>query len=332
MMMMTMRKTVVGRTLLGLLLGAALAFCVTAHAQDYPVKPIKIVIPFSAGGGVDLLARLIAEKLQAKWGQPVIPENRTGANGNIAGEYVAKASPDGYTLLIATTGQFVINKLLYRKLAYDPDELVPVAVTTTAPLNLTIGSKVGAKANSVQELIALMKANPGQLTYGSAGIGSSLHLTGELLQLMAGVKMIHVPYKGTTPAVADLLSGQLDMVFVEIHGALPHMASGRLRVLAVGSEKRMPAVPNIPAMSELLPGFVSTIWTGVAAPPGTPRAIVNRLSGAIVEAMKQPDLVKRLTDLHVDIVAGGPAEMALLMKRDVERWGGVIRASGATAE
>ena len=327
-----MRKIPLARILLGLLQGMALAFSPAAQAQDYPSKPIKIVIPFSPGGGVDLLARMIGEKLQARWGQPVIPENRTGANGNIGGEFVAKASPDGYTLLIATTGQFVNNKLLYRKLSYDPDALVPVAVTTTVPLNLTVGSKVGTKANNVQELIALMKANPGQLTYGSVGIGSSLHLTGELLQLMAGVKMIHVPYKGTAPAVADLLSGQLDMVFVEIHGALPHMGSGRLRVFAVGSEKRMPAVPDVPALSELLPGFVSTIWTGVAAPPGTPSAIVNRLSGAIVEAMKQPDLVKRLTDLHVDIVAGGPAEMELLMKRDRERWGNVIRATGATSE
>jgi tripartite-type tricarboxylate transporter receptor subunit TctC len=315
-----------------MLLATLLALTAAAHAQDFPSKPIRIVIPFSPGGGVDLLGRLIAEKLQAKWGQPVVAENRTGANGNIGAEHVARSAPDGHTLFIATTGQYVNNKLLYKKLSYDPDALVPVAITTTVPLNLTIGPKLAPKVKSVQDFIAYMKANPGQLTYGSVGIGSSLHLTGELLQTMTGVKIIHVPYKGTAPAVADLLSGQLDMVFVEIHGSLPHMASGRLRVLAVGSEKRLHAVPDIPTMSELLPGFVSTIWTGVSAPSGTPPAIVNRLSAAIIEAMKQPDLAKRLTDLHVEIVAAGPAEMAQQIKRDSERWGAVIRATGATAE
>jgi tripartite-type tricarboxylate transporter receptor subunit TctC len=314
-----------------LLLGAALALSTAAHAQDFPTRPIRIVIPFSPGGGVDLLGRLIAEKLQAKWGQPVVPENRTGANGNIGAEYVSRAAPDGHVLLIATTGQYVNNKLLYKKLPYDPEALVPVALTTTVPLNLTIGPKLAPKVKSLQDFISYLKANPGDVTYGSVGIGSSLHLTGELLQTMTGVKLIHVPYKGTAPAIADLVSGQLDTAFVEIHGSLPHMASGRLRVLAVGSEKRLQAVPDIPTMSELLPGFVSQIWTGISAPPGTPAPIVNRLSAAIIEAMKQPDLAKRLTDLHVEIVAQGPAEMAQQIRRDSAHWGAVIRATGATA-
>jgi tripartite-type tricarboxylate transporter receptor subunit TctC len=316
--------------LLGLLHAAALALFPAAHAQEYPSKPIKIVIPFPPGGGVDLIARLVSDKLQAKWGQPVVSENRAGANGNIGAELVAKASPDGYTLVIATVGQFVISKLLYRSLPFDPEALVPVGVTSTVHLNLTTSSKV--PANSVQELVALMKANPGRFSYASAGVGSGLHLAGELFQLMTGTKAVHVPYKGTAQVITDLVSGQVDMAFVEIHGALPHMTSGRLRVLAVGSEKRLPAVPDIPAMSETLPGFVSSTWNGVAAPPGTPAAIVSRLSAGVAEAMRQPDVMKRLTDLHVEVVGGTPAEMAQLMKRDSERWGSVIRATGATAE
>ena len=312
------------------LLAACLAASICAAAQDYPVKPIRVVVPFPPGGGTDTVARLIADKLQGRWGQNVIVDNRAGANGNIGTELVIRAAPDGYTILFATQGQLVISKSLYAKLPYDPDTLEPISLIAAGASVLVIHP--GVAANSVQQLIAFVKANPDKLNYASQGIGSSAHLTAELFKSMSGLKLLHVPYKGSAPALADLQAGRVDMMFMELGGALPLIRAGKVRPIAIGSEKRNAAVPDVPSMSEVLPGFVTLNWTGMVAPPLTPSNITTRLSAAIAEAIKHPDVAKRLLDQRVEAIGSTPSEMAAFLAQDRERWGKVIRATGATAE
>lgn len=317
--------------LLQLLLAAVLALAPSVHAEDYPGKPIKLVVPYPPGGGTDIVARIIAEKLQAKWGQPVIVENRAGASGNIGAEGVFRSQPDGYTLLLAVPGPLVIHKSLYPKLAYDSDAFVPISVIATIPLVLLVHPKVTAE--SVQQLIAFAKANPGRLNYASQGVGSPAYLGAELFKLMADVKITEVPYKGTGPALADLLAGHVDMMFGELASAGQHLRGGKLRALAVAGDKAHPMLPKIPVISEVLPGFDAAVFYGVVAPPGTPPVIANKLSGAIAEAIRQPDVAQRLTDLSMVTTGGStPAEMGVFMRQERERWGKVIRAIGATAE
>ncbi len=325
-----MPKRVCSGTVLALLHAAALSFLAGAQAQDYPAKPIWIVVPFPPGGGVDRMARLAAEKLRDRWGQPVIVENRPGAAGNIGAEHVANARPDGYTILYGVPQTYVINKLLFSKLSYDPDRFVPISVLITAPNVLIVHPKVGAE--SLQDLIALAKASPGRLNYASPGSGSTMQLTAELIKLTAGVSIVHIPYNGTSPALADLLAGQVDMLITELGNAIPHVRSGKLRALAVGSEKRNSLFPTIPTMSEVLPGVISTTWAGMAAPPATPAAIVNRLAEAFAEMMKQPDIKKYVVANSIEAVGGTPAEMALLIRQERERWGNVVRRTGAKAD
>lgn len=313
------------------LLVVALAISAVSSAQDYPSKPIRIIVPYASGGGMaDRMARLVAEKLQAKWGQPVIVENRAGAAANIGSEYVAKSSPDGYTLLYLETGPLAVNKSLFSKLAYDPDAFVPVSLMVTSPNVLIVNPKV--PANSLQQLIAFMTTNPDRLNYGSNGSGGAPHLTAEMFKAMAKVKMVHVPYKGVPPALTDLLGGQLDMMFVGLGSVLQQIRAGKLRVLGVGSEKRSQLMPDTPSISEVLPGFISGGSFGMVAPPGTQPAIANKLSTAIAEFLKQPDVVKQLLDLNLDVIGSTPADMALFLKQDSERWGPLIRALGVTAE
>lgn len=301
-----------------------------ACAQDYPLKTINIVVPAAAGGGLDRVARLLADKFRAKWGQPVVVENRAGAAGIIGSEYVAKAAPDGYTILFAATGQLVINKSLYAKLNFDPDLFVPVSLVTAAPNVLVVHPKVAAE--TVQQLIAYARANPDKLSYASQGTGTTQHLSPELLKAITGINMVHVPYKGGAPALTDLLGGQVDMMFTEISSLLPHLRAGKLRALGVGSEKRNAALPNVPAMSEIVPGFVSMTWQGMVAPAGTQALIANRLSAATAEALKQPDLAKLIAEASLDSIGSTPEELAQFMRQERERWGRVIRAIGAKAE
>ena len=305
-------------------------FLLTAHAQDYPTKPISITVPAAAGGGLDRVARLLADKLRAKWNQPVMVENRAGAAGIIGSEYVAKAAPDGHTLLFAATGQLVINKSLYAKLNFDPDQFVPISLVTSAPNVLVVNPKVPAE--SVQQLIALAKAQPDKLSYASQGTGTTQHLSPELLKSLAGIHIVHVPYKGGAPALTDLLGGQVDMMFTEISGVLPHIRAGKLRALAVGSEKRASSLPTVPTMSEVIPGFVSMSWQGLVAPAGTPAAIANKLSGAVSEALHAPDVAKHISDANLESIGSTPTELAKFMTQERERWGKVIRATGAKAE
>jgi tripartite-type tricarboxylate transporter receptor subunit TctC len=321
-----MNKTMLG----GLLLAIVQVLALPLAAQDYPAKPIKVVVPYAPGGGADIMARIIAQKLQDKWGQTAIVENRAGAGGNLGAEAVFSAPPDGYTLLFTAQGPLVVNKSLYGKLAYDPDEFVPVSLAVVAYSVLLVHPKV--PAGSMRELIAYAKANPERLNYASQGIGTAAHLTAELFKSMAGVRINHVPYRGSGPALNDLVAGHVDMMFGELAPAHQYVRSGVLRAFAVSSEKRNPTMPDVPTVAEALPGFVVTSWWAMVAPPATPPAIANRLSAAIAEALRQPDVAARLADMSMVETGSTPARLASFMSEERERWGNVIRTSGAKAE
>jgi tripartite-type tricarboxylate transporter receptor subunit TctC len=314
-----------------LLLAATLALgCMNAHAQDYPLRPIRIVVPYPAGGSADLLPRIFAEKLNARWGQPVLVENRPGAGGNIGAEFVYRAEPDGYTLFASAPGPLVVNQNLYRKLAFEPAKFVPVSIMAAIPNVLLVNPRVPAR--TVEEFIAYARANPDKLNYGSQGSGSTSHLTAELLKSAAGLKITHVPYKGSAPAMAALLAGEIDLMFDNLGVTLAQVRMGKLRVLAVGSERRVAALPSAPAMSEILPGFVSVAWFGIVAPPQTPAGIAEKLSSAIDEAIRQPEVLSRLATLSAEPVGDTPAQMALFMKLEEQRWKAVIEAAGVKAD
>lgn len=301
-----------------------------SHSQEWPQRTVRIIVPFPAGGSADLVPRIAAEKLSQQWGQPVIIDNRPGAAGNIGADLVFKSDPDGYTLLSAPPPPLVINRLLYPSLSYDPTQFVPITVIAAIPNVLLVNTKV--PANSVAELIAFAKANPGKLNYASQGSGSTSHLTAELFNAMAGgaqgpLRITHVPYKGTAPALADLVSGQVDMMCDNLGVSLPHVKSGKLRALAVASRTRSPSLPEVPTLSETLPGFEAVAWFGMVAPPKAPPAIAEKVAAGVREALKSPEVLKRLSELSADPMGLTPAETAAFMKQETERWGRVIRAA-----
>jgi tripartite-type tricarboxylate transporter receptor subunit TctC len=314
------------RNLLQIAAGAVLsAVPCFASAQAYPTRPVRIVVGFPPGAPVDRISRVLGEKLAAKWGQPVVVENRPGATGNIGVELVARADPDGYTLLF-TPPTVVINPLLNPKLPFDASKLTPVTVIASFPNVLVVHPKVSAA--SVQELIALVRENPDRLNYASSGNGSTAHLTAELFKLRAGgLKITHVPYKGGGPLMSAILAGEADMLFFTPDALLSYVRAGRLKALAVLSERRIAALPDVPAMGEAFPGFVSITWWGVLAPPRTPMPIAERLSGAIAESLKQPDVAKHLADASADPIGNRPAEMAIFLREETERWAAVIRSA-----
>lgn len=304
----------------------SLILSLSASAQEWPAKTVRIIVPFPAGGSADALPRVIGESLTQQWGQPVIVDNRPGAAGNIGATAVFQAEPDGYTLLSAPPPPLVINRLLYPKLAYDSTRFVPMTVIAAIPNVLLVHPKVNA--NSVAELIALAKANPGKLNYASQGSGATSHLTTELFKSMAGnLQITHVPYKGTAPALADLLAGQVDMMVDNLGVSLPHVKAGKLRALAVASSRRFRSLPDVPALAETLPGFESVAWFGIVGPPKTPAAIAEKVAAGVAEALRNPEVLKRLTNLSADPLGLSPAETAAFMKLETERWGGVIRAA-----
>ena len=312
-----------------LVLACAVSF--TVAAQEWPSKPVRIIVPFPAGGSADLMPRAVAEKLAQKWGEPVIVDNRPGAAGNIGADAVFRADPDGYTLLSSPPPPLVINKLLYPRLSYDPDEFVPISVIGAIPNVLLVNPQV--PANTVAELIAYAKANPGKLNYASQGSGATSHLTTELFKSMAGgLEITHIPYKGTAPALTDLLAGQVDMMFDNLGVSLPHVRAGKLRALAVASRKRFPGLPDVPALAQTLPGFESSAWFGIVAPPKTSPAIAEKVAVGVQEALKLPDVRKRLADLSAEPLGYSPAETAAFMRQEVERWGTVIRAAHVKVE
>jgi len=296
----------------------------TAWSQEWPTKTVRIVVPFPPGGSADLLPRIIGEKLSERWGQPVIIDNRPGAAGNIGAEVVFRSEPDGYTLMSAPPPPLVINRLLYPKLGYDATQFVPMSVMAAIPNVLLVHPKHDVK--NVQEFIALVKANPGKFNYASQGNATTSHLTAELFKAMAGgLQITHIPYKGTAPALADLVAGQVDMMCDNLGVSLPHVKAGKLKALAVTSKT---SYMGIPAMAQTLPGFEAQAWFGVVGPPGTPSAIAEKVGSSINQILKLPDVQKRLADLSAEPMGLGPAEMAAFMKQETERWAAVIRTAG----
>ncbi|OAI50317.1 hypothetical protein AYO46_10315 [Betaproteobacteria bacterium SCGC AG-212-J23] len=296
----------------------------TAWSQEWPVKTVRIVVPFPPGGSADLLPRIVGEKLAERWGQAVIIDNRPGAAGNIGAEVVYRSEPDGYTLMSAPPPPLVINRLLYPKLGYDSTQFVPMSVMAAIPNVLLVHPKVSA--SSVAEFIALVKQNPGKFNYASQGNATTSHLTAELFKSMAGgLQITHIPYKGTAPALADLVAGQVDMMCDNLGVSLAQVKAGKLKALAVTSKT---AYLGIPAMAETLPGFEAQAWFGVVGPPKTSAAIAEKVALSISEVLKLPDVRKRLAELSAEPMGLGPAEMAAFMKQETERWGAVIRTAG----
>lgn len=308
-----------------LLLAATTGLC-GAQANDYPTKTIRLVVPFAPGGGTDIAARLVAERLQAKLGQPVIVDNRAGAGGNVGAEFVYRAAPDGYTLLLTPPPPLVINQSLYAKLNFKPEEFTPISLISTSPNILVVNPAL--PVNNTRELIEYAKKNPDKVNYASQGNGTTSHLTAEMFASQAGIRLTHVPYKGSGPALADLMSGQVNIMFAEVSSAITLVRAGKLRVLAVGGARRSPALPDTPTISDTLPGFVSTTSSSLVTTPGTSVDIANKLSAVIAEAMKDPAIASRLTQLSAEPVGSTPEQHAQFLREERRRWDGVIRKVG----
>jgi len=300
------------------------------HAQPYPSKPIRLIVPFAAGGSTDLLARTLAAGLQESLGQTVLVDNRPGAGSNIGTELAAKAAPDGYTLLMGTNAN-AVNHTLFSNLRFDfVRDFAPISKVCSFLFILSLHPSV--PANSVAELIVLAKKRPGELTFSSAGVGTGSHLAGELFNIMANVKLVHVPYKGNAPSVTDLLGAQVSMSFINAIVVLPHLKSGKLRGLAVTSAQRFSATPELPTIGETLPGFEAAGWNGLFAPAGTPREVIQRLNAETVRILRNPEVQEKLV-AHGAIVEGSSAEeLERFLRVDIERWAKTIKASGAKAE
>ena len=298
-------------------------------AATFPNKPIKIVVPFPPGGATDILARAIGFELQKAWGQSVIIENKPGAGGNTGADLVAKAAADGYTLLMGTVGTHAINMSLYAKMPYDAvKDFEPIVLVAGVPNLLVVHPSVNAK--SLRELTALAKSQPGKLNVASSGNGTSIHLAAELYKQMAGVDILHVPYKGSSPAVADLLGGQVQMMFDNMPSSLPHAKAGKLRALAVTSMTRSAALPDVPTMDEEgLKGFDATSWFGLLAPAGTPKDIVAKLNSASVKALASAEMRERLATQGADPVGNTPDQFAAFIKAEIDKWAKIVKASGA---
>lgn len=314
---------------------AAAAFLTLASslacAQAYPSKPIRIIVPFSAGGAADLLTRMVAQRLQEAWGQGVIVENRTGANGNIGMEAVAKAAPDGYTLLQAPNGNAVVNPNLFAKLPYEMKDFAPITMIAKVENILVVNPGVPAK--SVAELVALAAAQPGKLTFVSPGVGSQAHLGGEFLKLAAMVDLVHVPYKGVGPALNDLIGGQVTMMFAAAPSALPHMKSGRLRALGLASLQRSPALPELPTVAEQgFPGFEAVSWYSLLAPAGTPRELIDKLQGEVARMLQQPDTREKLAAIGATPVGSAPEQFAATIRQESARYADLFKRANIRAE
>jgi tripartite-type tricarboxylate transporter receptor subunit TctC len=308
---------------------AVLLTAASAAAQsDYPSKPVKIIVNVAPGGGVDTATRIVADKLQARLGQPFVVENRPGAGGNIGAEVVFAAEGDGYTLLASSPSPLAINGWLYKKLNFDPAGFEPIAMMSRIPNVLVV--RPGFPAKTVQEFVAYAKANPDKLNYGSQGIGTASHLTGELFMTLTGTRLIHVPYKGNTSGVlTDVIAGHVDLSFIQFSAVHELQGSGKLRVLAVATDKRLESRPDVPTMAEAgLPEVVSETWNAISAPPKTPAPIVGKLNAAINEALREPDVVARFRDLQVLVGGGDAAATRKFVADQRQLWGKVIKAAG----
>jgi len=303
-----------------------------APAQQYPARPIRVLIPFTAGSAADIIARAMEPALRDKLGQPLVIDNRGGAGGNIAAEMTAKSAPDGYTIMMATIGTHAINYSLYSKLPFHPiRDFTPVALVGESPNALVINMRV--PANSIKELIALAKARPGQLNYGSSGAGTTVHLSAELFSSMAGVKMVHVPFKGATEALTALLGGQLDLMFASLSSSISLIKSGRLKAFAVTGAQRSPSIPELPTMAEAaLPGYAAAAWFGIVGPAGVPQPVVTTLNSVTLAALDTQDVKNRLFASGVEVRTSTPEEFARLIESEMRKWAKVVKDSGAKVE
>ncbi len=302
-----------------------------AETRDYPNRPIRLIAPYAPGGGTDILARLIGLKLTQALGQSVVVENRPGAGGIIGTDAVAKSAPDGYTLLLASPSPMVVSPHLIKKMPYDPlKDLAPITMITIVPAIMAVHPSLPAR--SVRELIALGKQKPGMLNFSSSGNGGTGHLAGEMMKLMTGISMTHVPYKGTGPATTALLTGEVNLTFGDIIAVLPHVKSRRIIGLAVTTEKRSPAIPELPTVAETLPGYSAGPWYGMLAPAGTPPAIVTQLNREIVKILFSPEVKADLSRDGAEPAGTSPEEFAKHLRAETERWGKVVKQAGMTAE
>ncbi|HEV7411162.1 MAG TPA: tripartite tricarboxylate transporter substrate binding protein [Bradyrhizobium sp.] len=317
-----------GRTAVGLALclAASNGFESPARADGYPDRTVKIIVPFPAGGTADAVPRLVADWLSRKWGQPVVIENRTGAAGNIGAEAAFRAAPDGYTLLSAPPPPLVINQSLYPKLAFDPAKFEPIIVMAQVP-NALIVNPNNVKASSLRELVEYLQKNPDRVTAATQGNGTTSHLTSELFQLMAKVKLRHIPYRGSAPALQGLLAGDVDLMFDNLGVSLALVEAGKLKLLAVASPGRLPALPDVPTIAETLPGFEAVAWYGIVAPPNTPRNIVDIINADVNEALRQPELQDHLKKLSAEVFGGSVEKTSRYMGEEVARWRAVIKAA-----
>jgi tripartite-type tricarboxylate transporter receptor subunit TctC len=318
-----MRKCV---ATLALQLASVMLLACPALAQAFPDRAVKIVVPFPAGGTADAVPRIVADWLSRKWGQPVVIENKTGAAGNIGAETVYNAAPDGYTLLSTPAPPLVINHNLYPKLGFDPTKFEPIIVMAHVP-NALIVNPNKIKASSVPELIAWLRENPDKVTAATQGNGTTSHLTSELFQLMAKVKLRHIPYRGSAPALQGLLAGDVDLMFDNLGVSLGLVTTGQLKLLAVASSHRLPAMLGVPTVAETLPGFEAVAWYAIAAPPKTPKAIVDQINADVNEALVSPEIQAQLKKLSAEVFGGSVDKTAKYLKDEIDRWGGVIKAA-----
>jgi len=313
---------------------ALLALALTtwpALAQDYPVRPVKIVVPFPAGGTADVMPRIFADWLSRKWGQPVIVEDRAGAGGNIGAEVVSKSDPDGYTLLASPPPPLVINQNLYPHLAFDPTKFVPIVVMSRVP-NALVVNPDKIKANTMPDFIAYAQANAGRVTDATQGNGTTSQLTAAMFQMMAKIKLQNVPYRGSAPALNDLVAGSVDCMFDNLGVSLQLVKAGKLKLIAVASATRMASLPDVPAIAETLPGFEAVAWYAFAAPAGTPAAVVDKVNAGVNEALHDPQIQQRLVDLSAEPVGGSPQDTAKYFQEETERWKNVITSAHVTLD
>ena len=316
------------------LLLALIAAASLAHAQDapYPSRAVKIVVPFAPGGATDITARLIGERLSTKWGQPVVVENHPDVGGNVGSDIVAKAKPDGYTLLVGVTGSHAINASLMRSMPYHPlRDFEPLTLATIFPNAIVVNAKV--PANTLAELVALLKANPTAYSYGSDGNGTASHLTMELLKSKGNFKVTHIPYKGGGPMVTDLIGGQVQVGITGLPAVQQHVKAGTLKLIAITTSQRMPAYPTFPTVSEQgFPGFAAAPWAGFFAPKGTPQPIVAKVSADLVEAMLLPDVQQKMQDIGSQLVPTTPAEFRKFVEDEIAKWSEAVKVSGASVD
>jgi tripartite-type tricarboxylate transporter receptor subunit TctC len=305
-----------------------LGVCTPAGAQNFPDRPLRMVVPYAAGGGVDIVARSVSQELTRRLGHPVVVENKTGAGSNIGSEFVAKSAPDGYTLLMASPAN-AINVSLYRKMPYDTKrDLAPVALVGAVPSVLVANPSLPTK--NVAELVALAKARPGTLNYGSGGSGTSEHLSAEMFKAMAGVDIVHVPYKGGANAMTDVITGQISLMFTNMLGAMPHIRTGKLKAIAVADSRRSPSLPDVPTFAEAgFKDYEVSVWWGVMAPAGTPAPVIGHLNREIVASLAAPELKERLDGMGARIIGGTSEQFGVFVDAEIKRWARAVQASGA---